>query len=124
MSSSTAAEPTIDVRAKRVTVNTREVKVQFVDGRSVTVPLGWYPRLLDATPAERNRFEVWDDGLYWPDLNADISFRAMLLGQKSGESKLSLKQWLDRRRRGEPEDVPTRPLPVHLAKALRRRSRT
>src|SRR5438105_2499019 len=123
MNSSTT-ESEIDVRAARVVVTERHVKVDLIDGRTIAVPLAWYPRLLHGTAADRAKVEIWDDGLYWPDLNADISFRAMLLGEKSGESPRSLKQWLERRSRGEKEQVPTRPLPPRLARMLKRKRTT
>jgi hypothetical protein len=109
MSSSTA-EPKTDVRARRVAVTKDQVTVEFVDGRTISVPLAWYPRLLHGSADERANVEIWDDGLYWPELNGDISFKAMLLGNKSGESPKSLKRWLERRAKGQKQHIPTLPL--------------
>ncbi|MGB7160567.1 MAG: DUF2442 domain-containing protein [Tepidisphaeraceae bacterium] len=119
MNSSTT-DPGIDVRAERVVVTEHHVTVDFIDGRTISVPLTWYPRVLNGTAAERANFEIWDDGLYWPDLNGDISFSAILLGRKSGESAKSFERWLDRRAKGEEEKIPTRPLPTDWAKRLKR----
>jgi hypothetical protein len=118
MSSSTA-EIALDVRAAKVRVTKGEVTVELIDGRTISVPLAWYPRLLRATDAERANFEIWDDGLFWPDLNADISFRAVLLGQRSGESPRSFRNWLKSRSRGEKEEIRSLPLPPRLARILK-----
>src|SRR5215208_3566638 len=83
-----------DLRATEVVTTEHHVTVTFSDGRTISVPLNWYPRLVHGTPDERGNVEVWDDGLYWPDLNADISFRAMFLGKRSGEGAQSLARWL------------------------------
>lgn len=119
--SSSIAEPEINVRAAGVVVTEHHVTVDFTDGRTVSVPLTWCPRLLHGTTAERSNMEIWDDGLYWPDLNADISFRAILVGKKSGESRRSFQRWLDSRSKGEKERIPTLPLPPRLARMLKRK---
>jgi len=55
---------------------------QLADGRTISVPLAWSWRLANATPAQRNRFELIGDGegVHWPDLDEDISARGMLQG--------------------------------------------
>ena len=87
-------------RGKSVKVDDTEVMVDLVDGRTITVPLAWYPRLWHGTPRERNHFEIFGDGAYirWPDLDEDLTVAGMLAGQRSGESPQSLKKWLDSRR--------------------------
>ena len=87
-------------RGKSVKVNDDEVIVDLVDGRTITVPLAWYPRLWHGSPQERNHFEIFADGAYihWPDLDEDLTVAGMLAGQRSGESPQSLKKWLDSRR--------------------------
>jgi len=87
-------------RGKSVKVNEDEVRVDLVDGRTITVPLAWYPRLWHGSPQERNHFEIFADGAYihWPDLDEDLTVAGMLAGQRSGESPQSLKKWLDSRR--------------------------
>ena len=87
-------------RGKSVKINDDEVMVDLVDGRTITVPLVWYPRLWHGSPQERNHFEIFADGAYihWPDLDEDLTVAGMLAGQRSGESPQSLKKWLDSRR--------------------------
>ena len=87
-------------RGKSVKVNDDEVVIDLVDGRTITVPLAWYPRLWHGSPQERNHFEIFADGAYihWPDLDEDLTVAGMLAGQRSGESPQSLKKWLDSRR--------------------------
>jgi len=87
-------------RGKSVKINEDEVMVDLVDGRTITVPLVWYPRLWHGSPQERNHFEIFADGAYihWPDLDEDLTVAGMLAGQRSGESPQSLKKWLDSRR--------------------------
>jgi hypothetical protein len=74
--------------------------VDLVDGRSISVPLAWYPRLLHGTPAERSNWRLIGngEGIHWPDLDEDISVEGMLAGRASGESQASLRRWLGSRR--------------------------
>src|SRR5438552_8927438 len=69
------------------------------DGRTISVPIGWYPRLAYATPAERASFQISGagHGIHWPDLDEDLGVEGLLLGKRSNESAASFKQWLDRR---------------------------
>ncbi len=73
--------------------------VELSDGRTITVPLTWYPRLLQATPAERSnwRFIGKGQGIHWNDLDEDISVESLLGGRHSSESRSSLKRWLEER---------------------------
>ncbi|MGD0770880.1 MAG: DUF2442 domain-containing protein [Tepidisphaeraceae bacterium] len=98
--SSSAAELERTVRAKSVAVTDDAITVKLDDGRSVSVPTKWYPRLLYATPAERANYEIDSYGISWPEVEADFSIRGILLGHKSGESTASLKFWLNHRRKG------------------------
>lgn len=84
-------------RIAQVTVTDETLTVDLEDGRSITVPIGWYPRLSHATPAERANFVVSGAGygIHWPDLDEDIGVEGMLLGKKSGESAASLAMWLE-----------------------------
>lgn len=73
--------------------------VELIDGRTVSVPLAWYPRLLHASKEER---EMWrliggGQGIHWESIDEDISVDGLLLGKPSGESQASLKKWLKRR---------------------------
>ncbi len=84
-----------------VTDDTLAVDVN--DGRTISVPLAWYPRLLHGTPEERNnwRFIGDKDGIHWPDLDEDISVENLLMGNPSGESQTSFKRWLEKRAQTE-----------------------
>ncbi len=86
-------------RGKSVKVSDEGLTVDLVDGRTIMVPLSWFPRLWHGTPQERNRFEIFGDGAYihWPDLDEDLTVAGLLAGQRSGESPQSLKKWLDSR---------------------------
>ena len=66
------------------------------DGRTIVVPLAWYPRLLHATKAERNTWHFIADGrgIHWPAVDEDISVADLLAGQPSAESQSSFKKWL------------------------------
>jgi hypothetical protein len=56
--------------------------VRLADGRELVTPLWWYPRLLSAGAAERNKVELMLDGVHWPDVDEDLSIRGMLRGWK------------------------------------------
>ena len=85
--------------AESVTVSVDTLFVDLSDGRSIAVPLAWYPRLLRATPAERKRWRLIGRGLgiHWEDLDEDISVEGLLAGKPSGESQASFTNWLDKR---------------------------
>jgi len=100
-----------DERVSDVRCTDDTLTVDLMDGRTISVPLAWYPRLRHGTSAERANVEIGPYGLHWPDLDEDVSIRGLLLGRKSGESPASLKRWLDHRARGEREPVTTLPLP-------------
>jgi hypothetical protein len=70
--------------------------IELMDGRTISVPLAWYPRLWYGTPRERSHFEIIGDGeiIHWPDLDEDLSVAGILAGRRSGESPASLKKWL------------------------------
>jgi len=89
------------VRATSVDVTDEMISVELEDGRTISVPTAWYPRLLQSTPAERKKYEIDSVGVTWPDIEADFSIRGLLLGNKSGESQASFKFWLDARRKGK-----------------------
>jgi uncharacterized protein DUF2442 len=86
-------------QAVAVEINDDEVSVDLADGRTIIVPLGWYPRLGYATPKERGNWRLIGSGkgIHWPDLDEDISVRNLLAGQPSGESQQSFKRWLEGR---------------------------
>src|SRR5688572_28881009 len=86
--------------AERVSLTDDSLTVELSDGRSVAVPLTWFPRLLHGTPAERERWSLVGrgEGIHWEALDEDISVESLLAGKRSGESQASLKKWLDKRK--------------------------
>ena len=88
--------------AMTVSVTEDALAVQLSDGRDISVPLSWYPRLVHATPEERGHLELigGGQGIHWPDLDEDISVEMLLAGRKSGESRRSFKQWLEAKQAG------------------------
>jgi hypothetical protein len=86
--------------AQHITVSDEALTVDLVDGRSITVPLEWYPRLSHATSVERNHWRLIGrgEGIHWPDIDEDISIENLLSGTRSGESQRSFKRWLESRR--------------------------
>jgi hypothetical protein len=73
--------------------------VDLSDGRTVTVPTAWYPRLACGTASERRNWRLigLGEGIHWPDLDEDISVEGLLAGCPSGESQASLQKWLKAR---------------------------
>ncbi|MDD3828010.1 MAG: DUF2442 domain-containing protein [Anaerolineae bacterium] len=88
-----------EASAQKVTVSDDSLTVDLADGRTIIVPLVWYPRLWYGTPKERERFEIIGEGtlIHWPDLDEDLSVSGLLAGRRSGESQQSLKRWLKER---------------------------
>ncbi len=86
--------------AQNLTISEDSLTVDLVDGRTIIVPLSWYPRLWHGTREERNNIEIIGNGtlLHWPDLDEDLSVSGILAGRRSGESQQSLKKWLEKRR--------------------------
>lgn len=85
--------------AESATVTEDTLSVDLSDGRTISVPLAWFPRLLHATPKERNNWRLIGKGhgIHWKDLDEDISVEGLLAGKPSGESQTSFKKWLDER---------------------------
>jgi hypothetical protein len=83
-----------------VDVTGEDLTAELSDGRRISVPLSWYPRLLHGTPEERNNWRLIGrgDGVHWPDLDEDISAENIIFGQPSGESQRSLDRWMQSRR--------------------------
>ncbi len=82
--------------AVHVTVAYEKLTVDLADGRSLIVPLSWYPRLVHGSPAERQHWQLLGDGyaIEWPDLDEHIGIEGLLAGRRSGESQQSLERWL------------------------------
>lgn len=95
--SAVAAEVPLAVDVK---VTAEALVVKLRDGRVVSVPLGWYPRLAAGTAAERRHWELIGPGIgiHWPKLDEDISVEALLQGLGSNESVRSLQRWKAARR--------------------------
>ena len=82
-----------------VTITDDTLSADLEDGRTISVPIGWYPRLAYATPQERASFQISGAGygIHWPELDEDLGVEGLLLGKRSSESSASLKRWLDQR---------------------------
>jgi hypothetical protein len=87
-------------RAVDVMVTEDTLSIDLEDGRTIAVPIGWYPRLAYGAPEERANFQISGAGrgIHWPDLDEDIGVEGLLLGKKSTESPASLARWLEQRR--------------------------
>ena len=88
--------------AMAILVTEDTLTAELADGRTISAPLGWYPRLVHATPEERGNWELigGGQGIHWLDLDEDISVETLLAGRKSGESQRSFRQWLEAKREG------------------------
>ncbi|MFN2499895.1 MAG: DUF2442 domain-containing protein [Pyrinomonadaceae bacterium] len=95
---------TVDVQVKSVAITDDALTVCLADGRTITVPLEWFPRLAHATAAERKNWRLLGkgEGLHWPELDEDISIHDLLLGRRSGESQTSFQRWLQKRTTRDP----------------------
>lgn len=84
-----------------INVQTTEdtLTVDLSDGRTISVPLGWFPRLENATSKERNNWRLIGkgQGIHWEDIDEDISVEDLLAGKPSMESQESLKKWFQSR---------------------------
>lgn len=87
--------------AQNVSVTENTLTVDLEDGRTLSAPLGWYPRLANATPEERGHWRLigQGSGIHWDDIDEDIGIEGLLLGKRSGESQRSFERWLATRRR-------------------------
>ena len=90
---------TAEAKAQDITITEDTLAVDLTDGRTISVPLVWYPRLMHGTEKERNNWRFIGDkeGIHWPDLDEDISIENLLRGKPSGESQSSFKRWLEAR---------------------------
>ena len=91
-----------DVRiplALSASADENSIVVELDDGRQLTVPIAWYPRLLHATDVERANIRLIGrgEGLHWPDVEEDVSVAALIEGKRSFESPASLQRWLSKR---------------------------
>ena len=88
--------------AEHVSVTEDTLRAELADGRTIAVPLAWYPRLVHATQAERDNWKLIGDGhgIHWPDLDEDLSVEGLIAGRASRESQWSFKRWLQARSAG------------------------
>ena len=86
--------------AESVTVTEDTLTVDLSDGRTMSVPLAWFPRLLHASPEERKNWRLVGkgQGIHWVNIDEDISVEGLLAGKPSGESQSSFRKWLAARR--------------------------
>jgi hypothetical protein len=82
--------------ATGVQVSDDTLSVELADGRTISVPLAWYPRLTHGTSEERGKWRIGGGGrgIHWSELDEDISVENLLAGKPSGESQTSFKKWL------------------------------
>ena len=102
MNGTTSAVVTITLpKIVSVTVTDDTLSVDLEDGRTIAVPISWYPRLAYGTPEERANFQISGAGygIHWPDLDEDIGVEGLLLGKKSSESQESFARWLKKHRK-------------------------
>jgi hypothetical protein len=87
--------------AARVKIRDEKLVVDLADGRTITVPLDWYPRLVHASQKERKNWKLLGNGyaIEWPDLDEHIGIEGLVAGRRSGESPKSFERWLSGRRR-------------------------
>jgi hypothetical protein len=85
-----------------VTASDDSLTVELADGRTIVVPLAWFPRLAHGTPTERANWRLIGGGagIHWPELDEDISVESLLAGRRSGETQTSLRRWLQARKIG------------------------
>lgn len=105
--------------AENVTVTGDTLSVDLSDGRTISVPLAWFPRLQHASAEERKHWRLIGrgQGIHWEEIDEDISVEGLLAGRPSGESQASFKKWLAAR-----TSLPTKRSP-HLSAAEARRLR-
>jgi Protein of unknown function (DUF2442) len=96
--SSSAIDITIPT-ATQVSVSKDTLTIDLSDGRSISVPLAWYPRLTHGSHQERKAWRLigHGEGIHWPDLDEDISVEGLIAGRASGESQQSFAKWLESR---------------------------
>ena len=85
--------------ALNVSLTDDTLSVDLIDGRSISVPIAWFPRLLHSTEQERNNWRLIGRGqrIHWEDIDEDISIEGLIAGRPSGESQESFKKWLANR---------------------------
>jgi hypothetical protein len=87
------------VQIQKISISEDTLTADLSDGRTISVPLNWYPRLLHGTPVERAKWRLVGkgEGIHWPDLDEDISAENLIYGHPSGESQKSFQRWQESR---------------------------
>ncbi len=95
----TLANKIRNVAIEFVSTTDDSLNVELSDGRTVSAPLTWFPRLFYASLEERNKWRLLGKGLgiHWQEVDEDISLENLLFGQPSGETQKSLQKWLNNR---------------------------
>jgi len=93
---SSSASDSRPALAQSVVVTEDTLTIDLVDGRTVSAPLAWYPRLAHGSVRERSHWRLVGrgEGVHWPELDEDISVESVLAGRPSAESQRSLEHWL------------------------------
>ena len=101
---------TIEIRVAQIVdvhITEETLTVDLSDGRTVSVPLAWYPRLVHSTPTERNHWRLIGrgEGIHFSDLDEDISVENIVAGMPSSESQRSFQRWLEERQKSKASDA-------------------
>jgi hypothetical protein len=96
---STSGAELKEAAAVSIKVSEDALVAELADGRTITVPIAWFPRLAHGTPAERDNWRLiaGGEGIHWPELDEDVSVSSLLAGRRSGETQESLRRWLLKR---------------------------
>ncbi len=88
--------------AEKVNITEDTLTVDLDDGRTISVPLSWFPRLLHGSKQERDNWLLIGkgEGIHWPDLDEDINVDGLLEGTPSQESQKSFQKWLESHKTG------------------------
>jgi len=99
---STSGTAVGEALAQSLTISDEALAVDLADGRTITVPLAWFPRLAHGSVSERQHWRLigGGEGIHWPELDEDISVESLLAGRRSAESPASLRRWLEARATG------------------------
>src|SRR3989338_163874 len=86
--------------ARRLIITDDTLSVDLSDGRTISVPLAWFPRLVHANSAERKNWRLIGkgEGIHWEDIDEDVNVDGLLEGKLSGESQSSFAKWLQKRK--------------------------
>ena len=89
--------------AEIVTVTEDTLNVDLSDGRTISVPLTWFPRLVYATPEQRDNWRLIGrgHGIHWEGIDEDISIEGLIAGKPSGESQSSFRKWLGKMKKAK-----------------------